>query len=1519
VATIALMVSPVVAQRDGDNCDRLAASPTDQNKTSEGVQFDQIDADAAIRACTEATRAFPAVKRFKFQLARALQKAWKYEEAAILYDSLAAAGYASAANNLARLYLEGTGVPQDPTKAIELYRKSAAQGNARAQHELGQMYENGRGLSTDKLKAYVWYRLAAAAGYDAALLSLGKISQIDLSDNYRQSYENKRTVSVEEKVTADEFLSQHRDLALPAAIRDRGQAVQEAVVWLEKAITKGSTEAQLLLAKLYLEENRLNPPGRGAFLNARATGSRERLGSVSKAAELYQQAIASGSNAGRINRAVLHEAGHGVEKSLTVAARLYGEVVGSERDGPAQLGLLRISFKEIWEREFPRWRQALVAGEDIQPAQDDITIQPSEDRLSVTIAVTDRSGRRVFSGSLDRGEQYRPPRGRRDLILWTPGLYGKDVRIFVGSRRITLPDDIRSYGIPLDPIVLTRVGSFLIRGSDGFTEEMLQKSRIQIRAITNSDVYIHSDDHEIGLRKPNLFQDDVLQVPNVDATLELRKGTIQLLVDGKNGPKLSAGLGCLATLRLDPKQLATAQRTAPDPEDCRAWKDEDAAFMGIVSRAGDSLSQTRKEKTVPGVHDTQGFIGTAWTVLLVRLNFDQRWDELLRARRIFLDWTVRVNGPNSFPALSAALELAEVEIRLGETSSARARLETAHETINRLGSIPLNARLRFYVRFSSLLTRLGRHMEAERFLLIAAALLDRQNFSAPGDRQGVYELLSEVSEKLGDFDRAIAYKLELLLLDQLEDPERSDAYNTERRPIALVQLIGLLRRTGRHDWFMKLLPFSYHEAKRDLGLLAMPEPFKLPIQPGVKPLSGSVDSSALMANALAVLARTYSWMNRHEEALPLFEQQARTLRNVFGEGSPQASAALASVANEHRLAGRNMEALAFAREAFGSALRYVNSRRSLRESARAAEDALRPATFALLEALSAPERLSKASGYAAEAFEAAQRLQSSKASLALQAFGERLGQNEPKLQNFVRRRQDLTEQLKRLDESLLVAVANGLPSGSSEANIRDKIRLTENQLLDLDSSRPAKLREFDELAEARILPYRELAKLLQPDEALITFADGEDATFAFVATREQLRSVRIELGADALDRMVIILRCGLDQQQWVGQAQRRRCAEATNSEPRARSGLPFDLQTAHELYRVLLGPFEDVIANKQLLVVPTGAMTSLPLHVLVTKLPLAARASSPADYRGVAWLGRQHAITVLPSVGNLLSLRTAAVRTHAPKPYIGFGDPTLPGSDHCPVSASASDCPQALKSSPKSSPTQVSDLGARESIESTRSYYRGTLADVSAVRRICPLPDTARELSCVAKMVSVRSGRILQGRALTEAAVKREPLNRYRIIHFATHGLLADELRGVDEPALVLTPPDIPSSDDDGLLTASEIAQLNLNADWVVLSACNTAGAERAGAEALSGLARAFFYAGARALLVSHWKVWSSAAVLLTTRAFAEIATDPKIGRAEALRRSMAAMMDDSSSPALAHPQYWAPFTLIGEGGPVER
>ena len=180
--------------------------------------------------------------------------------------------------------------------------------------------------------------------------------------------------------------------------------------------------------------------------------------------------------------------------------------------------------------------------------------------------------------------------------------------------------------------------------------------------------------------------------------------------------------------------------------------------------------------------------------------------------------------------------------------------------------------------------------------------------------------------------------------------------------------------------------------------------------------------------------------------------------------------------------------------------------------------------------------------------------------------------------------------------------------------------------------------------------------------------------------------------------------------------------------------------------------------------------------------------------------------------------------------------------------------------------------------------------------------------------LSVAAADIHLGSDASETTVKRAPLADYRIVYFATHGLVAGDIKGVAEPSLALSIPKQPSALDDGLLTASEVAQLKLNADWVVLSACNTIAGDKPGAEALSGLARSFFYAGARALLVTHWAVDSEAATRLTTSTFDLLKAEPAIGRAEALRRAMLAYLNDSSSPRNAYPALWGPFALIGEG-----
>jgi CHAT domain-containing protein len=173
------------------------------------------------------------------------------------------------------------------------------------------------------------------------------------------------------------------------------------------------------------------------------------------------------------------------------------------------------------------------------------------------------------------------------------------------------------------------------------------------------------------------------------------------------------------------------------------------------------------------------------------------------------------------------------------------------------------------------------------------------------------------------------------------------------------------------------------------------------------------------------------------------------------------------------------------------------------------------------------------------------------------------------------------------------------------------------------------------------------------------------------------------------------------------------------------------------------------------------------------------------------------------------------------------------------------------------------------------------------------------------------------GAAATEREVKAlsdgGKLAHYRVIHFATHGAMAGELNRFSEPGLILTPPEQATTEDNGYLTASEIASLKLDADWVILSACNTAAGNAASAEALSGLASAFFYAQARALLVSHWAVDSKATVKLITVAMREFAHDKTVGRAQALRRAMLALIDKGEGHE-AHPAYWAPFVVVGEG-----
>jgi CHAT domain-containing protein len=561
-----------------------------------------------------------------------------------------------------------------------------------------------------------------------------------------------------------------------------------------------------------------------------------------------------------------------------------------------------------------------------------------------------------------------------------------------------------------------------------------------------------------------------------------------------------------------------------------------------------------------------------------------------------------------------------------------------------------------------------------------------------------------------------------------------------------------------------------------------------------------------------------------------------------------------------------------------------------------------------------------------EMFETAQWAQASDAASSLTQMAARSAKGDTALAKLVRERQDLVGEWQVKDKQLIAAKSQ-LPAKRNlddEKVFSDRIAAIDGRLKAIDTQFAKDFPEYASLTSPKPASVAEVQALLKPNEALVLFLDTAnnwapvvpEETFIWVITKGDTRWVKSELGTAALSREVAALRCGLDYQgAWavVGS----QCAKSLNTtysaiDHRVGKPLPFDPARAHALYKGLFGEVEDLIKGKHILVVPSGPLTQLPFHVLVTTKPETVTPNL-SDYRKIAWFARSNGITVLPAVSSLKALRQHAKPSQATNPFLGIGNPLLDGPDD-----SYADLKQAAmdrKSCGAPGPIRVAEIQRGSGVRPFAQ--RGGIAEVADLRLAPPLPETADELCDVAKAVGATEADILLGARARESEIKRlseaGTLRSYRIVHFATHGALTGEISASAEPGLLLTPPQTGTEVDDGYLSASEIAGLKLDADWVILSACNTAAAEAKGAEALSGLARAFFYAGARALLVSHWAVDTEATVKLITGAVKRLTSDRTVGRAEAMRQSMLTMID-KGEPNEAHPKYWAPFVVVGEG-----
>ncbi len=548
---------------------------------------------------------------------------------------------------------------------------------------------------------------------------------------------------------------------------------------------------------------------------------------------------------------------------------------------------------------------------------------------------------------------------------------------------------------------------------------------------------------------------------------------------------------------------------------------------------------------------------------------------------------------------------------------------------------------------------------------------------------------------------------------------------------------------------------------------------------------------------------------------------------------------------------------------------------------------------------------------AREMFLTAQWAINSEAAQSLAQMAARSASGDPRLAVLVRERQDLVAEWQKREalRNAALGEASGRRNAMAEAENIARLAAADGRIAEIGGKLAVEFPDYAALASPQPLSVEEVQAQLDANETLLLFIDTPawkptaEETFIWVVTKTDMRWVRSELGTAALTREVQALRCGLDAVAWTGS----RCAELTG---KSHTGAlpPFDHGRAYKLYKGLFGQAEDLIRGKHLLLVPSGPLTQLPFQVLVTAAP------KNDDHKSATWLARDNALTVLPAVSSLKALRRVAHPTAASKPMIGFGNPLLDGPDS--RYAKRAQLARDKQKCPKTIFQQIAGLLELRGGVPALETYEG-LANVSHIRAQAPLPETADELCAVARDINADAGEMRLGARATEHEVKAlsssGQLGQYRIVHFATHGAMAGELRRSSQPGLILTPPQEASDDDDGYLSGAEIAGLKLDADWVILSACNTAAGNTATADALSGLARAFIYAQARALLVSHWAVDSNATVKLVTTAISEMSRDRSVGRSEALRRAMLALIDNGA-PHEAHPAYWAPFVIVGEG-----
>ena len=490
-------------------------------------------------------------------------------------------------------------------------------------------------------------------------------------------------------------------------------------------------------------------------------------------------------------------------------------------------------------------------------------------------------------------------------------------------------------------------------------------------------------------------------------------------------------------------------------------------------------------------------------------------------------------------------------------------------------------------------------------------------------------------------------------------------------------------------------------------------------------------------------------------------------------------------------------------------------------------------------------------------FLAAQMVRGSVVGQTLALTTARLASGEHEVGILIRDLQDARYQRDQLKAQLTVAQANPRVLATQVKDLETKYQAMDEKVGSLEQQVQAAAPRYNQLLDDPVTK-DDVSGVLHPGEAVVQILIGEESSYGFLLDSDGAEAYQIELGEAEAGKMVKILRAPL--------------------EARVDPPLRFPAAAAFKLYTQLFAPVRERITKAEhIIIVPSKSLLSMPFGILVEEKPPWI---SGGDYSGVAWMTLNHSLTVAPSVHSFVNLRRGR-HSDAKSPFIGFGDFVPLGE------------------------TLASD---RRNLDLPQACQAEFLQLVQAGR----LPNTAYEIKQVAEVIGAPQSSVVLGQDFTDNHVKTMELDNYRIVYFATHGLLPYTLNCFPEPGLLVSGGEPSDTSGDGLLTSSEIVDLKLDADLVVLSACDTGGPGlENGGEALSGLARAFFYAGARSLLVTHWEIPDKPTMELLTATFRRLSNEHET-LAEALRGAQTEMVHNAAS---SHPLNWGAFCVVGDGG----